>query len=372
MFRIKMLPARYGDSLWIEYGRPSNPRRVLIDGGLASTYDTLRAHLLELLSSQRHFDLIAVTHIDADHIEGMITLLADRDLSFTTDDFWFNAWRHFSPAPRSLLGPLHGEFLSAMIAARRFDWNRSFRGFATSAAYAHPPVVIQDDCLPVVTLDGGMMLTLLAPDLTALGKLKRVWKREVQKAGLEAGDLPAWQARLYDTPRLLPKSLLGDDAPTLEALASKENKRDNSVANGSSLAFLAEYEGKTCLFAGDAPPDKLCAGLRRLLASRPGQDRLTLDAFKVAHHGGSKNLTPELAGLLDCPRYLFSTNGERYGHPDKETIARLLTVQRAPCQLLFNYCSAANQAWANPQLKTRYHYETGYPADNEHGLTIDL
>ena len=368
MFRIKMLPARYGDSLWIEYGRASNPRRVLIDGGLASTYDILRAHLLGLLSSQRHFDLIVVTHIDADHIEGMITLLADRDLAFTTDDFWFNAWRHFSPAPRSLLGPLHGEYLSALIDARRFAWNHSFR----DPAFEYPPVAIQQDSLPEVTLDGGMKLTLLTPDRAALGKLKRVWKREVQKTGLETGDLPAWKARLYDTPRLLPASLLGDDAHGLEALAQTESKKDNSVANGSSIAFLAEYDGKTCLFAGDTPPDSLSAGLRRLLASRPPGERLALNAFKVAHHGGSKNFTPELANLIDCERYLFSTNGERYGHPEKETLARLLTAKRGPCRLAFNYCSDANQAWYDPKLKARYDYGADYPETNDLGITVDL
>src|SRR5688572_4175451 len=106
MFRVKMLPARYGDCLWTEYGRASNPRRVLIDGGLATTYEALRAQLLGLLTSQRHFDLMAVTHVDADHIEGLITLLADLNLKFTTEDFWFNAWRHLAPAQRSLLGPV--------------------------------------------------------------------------------------------------------------------------------------------------------------------------------------------------------------------------------------------------------------------------
>lgn len=367
MFRIKMLPARYGDSLWIEYGRASNPRRVLIDGGLASTYDVLRAHLLGLLSSQRHFDLMVVTHIDADHIEGMITLLADGDLSFTTDDFWFNAWRHFSPAPKSLLGPLHGEYLSSMIAARRFNWNRLFR----DPAYEYPPVVIREGSLPQVSLDGGMQLTLLAPDAAALGKLKRVWKREVQKTGLETGDLPAWQARLYETPRLLPASLLGETAPGLEALARADSKKDNSVANGSSIAFLAEYGSQACLFAGDAPPEKLAAGLTRLLQAR-GLERLPLDAFKVSHHGGSKNFTRELAGLIDCDRYLFSTNGERYGHPEKATIARLLTGKRGCCRLAFNYRSEANQAWDDARLKAQYDYCVDYPADDAQGLTVDL
>ena len=367
MFRINMLPARYGDSLWIEYGREANPHRVLIDGGLASTYDVLRDNLRGLLSSQRYFDLMVVTHVDADHIEGMITLLADRNLSFSTADFWFNAWRHFSPAPRSLLGPLHGEYLSAMIAARRFPWNLSFQ----DPAYQYSPVAVQQAGLPEVTLEGGMKLTLLTPDRAALGKLRSVWKREVQKVGLEAGDLPAWQARLYETPRLLPDSLLGEAAPGLQALAQSASKKDNSVANGSSIAFLAEYEGKACLFAADAPPGALTASLRRLLQAR-NQDRLVLDAFKMPHHGGSKNFSLELAGLVDCERYLFSTNGERYGHPEKETIARILAAKRGPCRLLFNYCSEANQAWHDPRLKQEYAYATEYPAGNAQGLAVAL
>lgn len=362
MFRIKMLPARYGDSLWIEYGRASNPRRVLIDGGLTTTYEILRAHLLGLLSTQRHFDLMVVTHVDADHIEGLITLLTDGNLKFTTGDFWFNAWRHLSPAPRSLLGPVHGEYLSAMIAARRFVWNQAFGMGA---------VVISDDELPEVTLDGGMKLTLLTPDAKALLKLKRVWKREVQKAGLDPGNLPAGRARLYDTPRLLPDSLLGDDGPDLEALVETVSKKDNSVANGSSIAFLAEYESKACLFAADAQPQKLSASLSRLLQAR-GEERLTLDAFKVAHHGGSKNSTQELIDLLDCRRYLFSTSGERYGHPEKETIARVLTGKRDHCRLAFNYRSKANQAWDDDWLEDEYDYSVEYPNNNENGLEVEL
>ena len=32
MFRLEVLPARYGDCLWIEYGDAAAPRRILIDG----------------------------------------------------------------------------------------------------------------------------------------------------------------------------------------------------------------------------------------------------------------------------------------------------------------------------------------------------
>ena len=367
MFRINLLPARYGDSLWIEYGNPARPRWVLIDGGLASTYDALKARLARTLPSQRRFDLLAVTHVDADHIEGMVTLLADRNLAFSADDVWFNAWRHFSPAPRSLLGPVQGEFLSALIDRRRLNWNKSF----ADPGFYYSPAAIGAGDLPEVTLDGGMKITLLAPDRTALEKLKRSWKRAVQKAGIEAGNLPAWEARLSETPRLLPKSLLGAEGTRLEALARAESGQDHSVANGSSLAFLAEYDGKAVLFAGDAPPGILVASLGRLLQKRR-LDRLTLDAFKVSHHGGSKNTTLELVEILDCQLYLFSTNGERFGHPDRGTVARILTARGAPCRLVFNYRSPANTAWDEPDLKAAYRYETCYPAGNEQGSSVEL
>ncbi len=37
-----MLPAGHGDCLWIEYGDPGRPQRVLIDGGPLHSYGHLR------------------------------------------------------------------------------------------------------------------------------------------------------------------------------------------------------------------------------------------------------------------------------------------------------------------------------------------
>jgi beta-lactamase superfamily II metal-dependent hydrolase len=357
MFQIECLPARYGDSLWIEYGKRSNPHRILIDGGLASTYDILRARMDLLFQGQRHFDLMVVTHIDADHIEGLIPLLADKYLRFSTDDFWFNGWKHISKNPNTL-GAIHGEFLSTLIEERHFFWNQRFRGDA---------VVVIDEP-PEKTLDGGMKITLLSPRLDALRKLKPIWKREVEKVGIEPGNLPAARARLYETPRLLPKNILGETGTGLEELARQENKSDRSVANASSIAFLAEHEGKSCLFAGDAHPTVLVESIKKLLKRR-NQDRLSLDAFKVAHHGGSKNLSSELLTLLDCKHFLFSTNGERFGHPHKETIAKILIQNLSSPNLCFNYRSPANNAWDDQKIKEAHCYTTTYP---EEKIIIEL
>jgi glyoxylase-like metal-dependent hydrolase (beta-lactamase superfamily II) len=97
IFTIEMLPARHGDALWIEYGDPDTPRRILIDGGPRSraTMDRLRELLDErssaTVSGEPDIELIVVTHIDADHISGILDLFKQRDVAFTPRDVWFNA-----------------------------------------------------------------------------------------------------------------------------------------------------------------------------------------------------------------------------------------------------------------------------------------
>ena len=70
MFRIEMLPAAHGDCLWIEYGSGARVHRILIDGGPAHAYPALRERILHLPADARRFELLVITHIDADHIEG--------------------------------------------------------------------------------------------------------------------------------------------------------------------------------------------------------------------------------------------------------------------------------------------------------------
>jgi len=66
-----MLPADNGDCLWIEYGDPSSPRRILIDCGAVSAARTVASRIESIgAPSKRVFELFVLTHIDADHING--------------------------------------------------------------------------------------------------------------------------------------------------------------------------------------------------------------------------------------------------------------------------------------------------------------
>ncbi|UCE28366.1 MAG: MBL fold metallo-hydrolase, partial [Candidatus Coatesbacteria bacterium] len=122
-----MLPARHGDCIWIEYGDPQKPSRLLIDGGTAGTYKAIRKRLKALETDERHFELLIVTHIDIDHINGILKLLGDQKVKVSFNDIWFNGWRHLTGSDLEEMGPVEGEKLTTFF----FDntdvpWNYAF------------------------------------------------------------------------------------------------------------------------------------------------------------------------------------------------------------------------------------------------------
>ncbi len=75
--RVEMLPARLGDCLLVECLRPGRrPWRMLVDSGPPDTWPLLKARLDRLPASNPAIDVAVVTHIDSDHIGGMIPFLA--------------------------------------------------------------------------------------------------------------------------------------------------------------------------------------------------------------------------------------------------------------------------------------------------------
>ena len=181
VFRIEMLPALHGDALWIEYGEPDDLHRVLIDGGPVTTYKSLAERLARVPGNERFFELIVLTHVDGDHVEGLVRLFADKPLPFSVDKVIFNGWRQMERS-HGLLGALQGEFLSALLV------NRASSAWDPDAA---PWVVLKAGALPSLELPGGMKLTLLSPDAPRLQAMAKAWKKAVDKAGLKPGDLEA-------------------------------------------------------------------------------------------------------------------------------------------------------------------------------------
>jgi len=358
-----MLPAKHGDALWIEYGNGTRTRRIVIDGGPLHAYPDFEARMKRLPGGDLRVELLVVTHVDTDHIEGIVRLLALPRAKWPLEpkDVWFNGYRHF--APQTDLGGREGEFLSALIHRRAFaDWNRAFGGKA---------VVVGEGAPPRVALADDMALTLLSPDATRLATMARKWKKDLDKWRLDPGDLDAAWKQLVDETRFHPGAelTLGPDDLTAK-LREQLKGGDPSAANGSSIAFIAEHGGKSCMFLADAHMKVVCASIRRLLA--PGQEALTVDAVKLSHHGSRNNLTPEFLELVDAEHFLFSSNGDKFSHPDAAAVQAVIDGARRKPTLWFNYRSDFTEGWEAASLAADARYATRYPDAGKEGITLCL
>ncbi|MFO1303194.1 MAG: MBL fold metallo-hydrolase [Burkholderiales bacterium] len=358
MFTIEMLPSAHGDGLYIEYGATNAPHRVLIDGGTEPAYKTLKARIERLDPAQRHFELLVITHVDADHIGGIVKMLEKRELGATFDEVWFNGFPHLDASdtpPQSdveFFGAVQGERLSTALLELRIPWNHRFNG--------GPVRMREDGALPSVTLDGGMRLTVMGPTVAKLAKLKPVWEAECRKAGLDPLE------QLPPAPESEDVEPMG--IPNVDALAGTAFVEDVAPANGSSISLLAEFEGKRVLLGADAHPRTLIDAIDHL--EGPGKT-LALSAFKLPHHASQHNVSSELLSRVKCAKYLVSTNGAQFKHPDREAIARVIKHGGPSPKLFFNYETEFNRVWQSPTLQDDWSYAAEY-GDADGGLVVKV
>jgi hypothetical protein len=349
MFEIEMLPAREGDCLWIRYGNARKPHQILIDGGRASTGKALKLRFAKLPKARRTFELLIISHIDRDHIEGILELLEDPNQTVKFRDIWFNGFDHLMNVPLETFGAVQGERLSAALLNLGLPWNRRWKKKA---------VCLGSKGLKRFKLDGGLTLTLLSPDRQKLNALRQPWIEECQKAGIIPNSKP-------QRPKVPGFEILG--ALDIESLAASKFVADKGEPNGSSIAILAEHKGRKALLAADAHTDRLVSSIKSLKKSAK---RLKVDVLKVAHHASQHNISPELLQLLDCKKYLVSTNGSYFKHPKPEAMARILKFGGSNKTIFFNYRSKFTNRWNSKTWKTIYNYTVVYPDKKDNGRLV--
>lgn len=353
---IDMLPAERGDSLLVSWGPKTARRRMLIDGGPLNTYQGVH-DAVAALGTKATLELLVITHIDGDHIEGAIRLLQDRAaLGLSIKDTWFNGWPQLPTT--DLQGPDFGEMVGALLLRDKLPWNKAARGKAIQRP--------DTGKLPVFSLPGKAKLTIIAPGTDELRDLRAQWTKVLLAAGVTPGKPEEALARLAKR-----ATLRGLEAADMQG--GTEPPLDNSVANGSSISFLFEADGAAVLFTGDGHGPVLVEGLKRLLAER-GLNRLPLDAVKLPHHCSKANVTADFLALLDTPRFLISTNGAKYKHPDKQAVDRILKQPKPhqPIELIFNYNSTTTAPWLKEKSQQKLGYTASFPGDTTSGVQVTL
>ena len=143
------------------------------------------------------------------------------------------------------------------------------------------------------------------------------------------------------------------------------SRDDSAKPNGSSIALLAEFGGRSAVLAGDAFPDVLAAALSRLAELRAAMAwtcpcRWMCSSCRTMA-GSQANVTLPLLAAVKAEHYVFSTSGARFRHPDQAAVARVITRGGPDHTLWFNYANTRTRRWDKAEWKASHAYRTRYP-----------
>lgn len=304
---FEALNAAEGDCLLLHHGPEDAQRHVVIDGGPRATWacalkprlEKLRAELGLDAGERLPIELLVVSHIDNDHIEGVVAML--EELSSRTvgqrpwqvQNLWCNTFD--DNATRDDLARLAKLDPGGAAAAGE---GRSVRDLAVglkiqrNAPRLQLPsgFVARAAKVPHIQL-GDLALTVLSPTIEELTKLQAMWD--------------TWLA----------------EHPGAVEGAAAAGRRDSSAPNLSSIVLLAEVDGHRVLLSGDAGAQQILDGLERAGVLTEG-GRCEVDIFKLPHHGSIRNITAELLDRVRAKHYVISANGSN-GNPDEDTLELL-------------------------------------------------
>ena len=156
----------------------------------------------------------------------------------------------------------------------------------------------------------------------------------------------------------------------IEKLSNLEVIEDTSVTNGSSISFVIEQDNRKLLFLADSHPSVILESLKRHYSEE--EFPVEFDAIKLSHHGSITNTSKELLEIIDSNNYIISSDGSKFGHPDIETIARIINRKSTFTRNLhFNYPPSFIHELNNRGLKNKYLFEINVPKDKS-PLEIEL
>jgi len=351
--KITFLPVANGDGILLTF----NDYNILIDGGFSNTYNILKQHLIT--NQIKTIDLAILTHSDSDHIGGIISLI--KDSNFHIKNLWFNSYDKLSQIFNNgykdnskdiSVGNESNEIsfakakkLSELLDEQKKDYESIYIDkFENSKYYM-----------------GELAFTFLSPSKSKLLDLYENWSIEDQKIARKES------------------SALAKDKKTIEEYASfvGECKADNSVQNGSSIAFVLTYKENNYLFLADAHMDIVVDTLKSLGFNQ--QNKLYVDFIKLSHHGSNANICQDFLDIVETKKYIISTNGKSHNHPDMETLCFLIVDAKAKgkeIELIFNYPSHVykdEKSILKEESNQRYYrYILKFSASSSEGYTIEL
>lgn len=350
IMKIEFLKAFNGDSIWISFFEDYIPRNILIDGGIGDTFknsSNVKGDLYKLIDKIRHekqfIDLLVLTHFDDDHIGGILRWLnKDKEASKLIKKVWFNSGKEIAKKFESD----ENKDLDIELVDGAEDFRTSPKQGIKFEKYLRDNNLWEGEIIEQGSEYDlfGLKFKILSPNNEKLDKLLKLYKK--QKDYFTSGDE-------YDFKTSLEDFTIEENQPDFQF------KEDKSVANGSSIAFIMEYEDEKFLFLADAHPSVIIEGLNTFGYYK--DNPFNAEFMKVSHHGSMYNTSKELLEIIKTDNYLISSNATKHGLPNKRTIARIIN-NNTQAFIYFNYdlkdVIFSEQDWkSHPNFKSKMQNE---------------
>jgi beta-lactamase superfamily II metal-dependent hydrolase len=344
MFCLHVIQAEFGDCLLLEFGAAANPHFILIDGGPPNNFAD---HLRKVLETQvvprgGKIDLVILSHVDNDHIVGLVDLFAELQSEQANAQpgfvgiggLWHNSFSKtidpngmIQPRLQALLAiaGMQSTMNATAISVNGIPEGNKLRQLSQILhiplnANLADPITVETANAPV-SFDN-VRLTVVGPTQANLDALRQQWEDWLDQHEEDIG------------------------TGSVKLMANS----DQSVPNLSSICVVAEGDGRRILFTGDARSDHVLSGLEsKGFLNNAGT--VHFDVLKLPHHGSDRNMTKTFFKKVTADQYVISANG-KYGNPDLATLIWL--VEAAKEQSRTPEIFLTNQTPSTGKLLTEY------------------
>ncbi|MDY0051139.1 MAG: MBL fold metallo-hydrolase [Aliarcobacter sp.] len=337
--KITMFDAGNGDCILIQ----SPTTNILVDGGTADSFNNWYDEIKDI----GILDALFITHIDSDHTNGIIKLLEKNkavEKPIEIKKIYFNGIEQLFSKEFGFIetSSESDEIYDSLNASFEEITQREEIGFNEGTSLSYILKDIENINLNFIhnkTFDkaieiGDFSIEIISPPIFHIEKLKESWmdritERNIDKKVLTKKHSNAFETYVDSLNKQLNKTIdvTNEIYSTIEEYADSEYEQDSSLSNATSFSCLFKCSEKSFLMLGDAHIETIVEWMNN--------ETLSVDAIKVSHHGSKFNINKDFLDLLDCNKYLISTNGKKHKHPDLETLSRIAKFSKKDVTNIF-------------------------------------
>ena len=261
-----------------------------------------------------------LTHIDEDHICGLIELVeSDKSNREKIKELWFNS-------PKSIEVKETKDI--AVSSAQAVLFHDILEKYEVPTK--NNICLVDEKSKQEYLINNDIKLHLLSPTSYELSELRRKHpaNKEPKKCRINKA---SWSANETNDYRETPLNQID--------ISSIEFGKSGNVYNNSSIAFLLEHESKKYLFLADAKIETINQSLMALGYSE--ENRLLVEFVKLSHHGSRNNINSDFLDIVKTDNFITLTDGksEQNKHPNKDIFSLILQHDKRDKHInfIFNY-----------------------------------